>query len=70
MKGIEHRGDKGGIHLNIIARRISLKVRPGSGFYQFSCILGNMSCLCIHLVTLFNLPCKKKKIIEFFFYIL
>ena len=36
------------------------KVRPGSGFYQFSCILGNMSCLCIHLVTLFNLPCKKK----------
>ena len=38
----------------------ALKVRPGSGFYQFSCILGNMSCLCIHLVTLFNLPCKKK----------
>ena len=44
-----------------------LKVRPGSGlFYQFSCIFGNMSCLCIHLVTLFNLPCKKK-FIEFFF---
>ena len=48
----------------------TIKVRPGSGFYQFSCILGNMSCLCIHLVTLFNLPCKKKKFIEFFFYVL
>ena len=42
------------------------KVRLGSGFYQFSCILGNMSCLCIHFVTLFNLPCKKKIVMEFF----
>ena len=47
-----------------------LEVRPGSGFYQFSCILGNMSCLCIHLVTLFNLPCKKKIAWNFFFYVL
>ena len=38
---------------------IEFKVRPGSGFYQFPCILGHMSCLCIHLVTLFKLPCKK-----------
>ena len=56
--------------LLIIFRELAFKVRPGSGIYQFPCILGNMSCLCIHLVTLLNLPCKKKKFIEFFFYVL
>ena len=54
----------------IVIQILGIKVRPGSGFYQFSCILGNMSCLCIHLVTLFNLPCQKKNFIEFFFYVL
>ena len=34
------------------------KARRGSGFYEIFCIFANMSCLCIHLVTLFNLPCK------------
>ena len=39
---------------------IHLKARRGSGFDEIFCIFANMSCLCIHLVTLFNLPCKKK----------
>ena len=34
----------------------SFKARRGSGFYEIVCIFANMSCLCIHLVTLFNLP--------------
>ena len=34
------------------------KARRGSGFYEIFCIFANMSCLCIHLVKLFNLPCK------------
>ena len=44
-----------------------LKARRGSGFYEMFCIFANMSCLCIHLVTLFNFPCKKKIVMEFFF---
>ena len=44
-----------------------VKVRRGSGFDDIFCIFANMSCLCIHLVTLFNLPCKKKFVMEFFF---
>ena len=43
------------------------KARRGSGFDEIFCIFANMSCLCIHLVTLFNLPCKKKKFMELFF---
>ena len=46
-----------------------IKVRRGSGFDDIFCIFANMSCLCIHLVTLFNLPCKKKIVMEFFFYV-
>ena len=37
---------------------LTIKARPGSGFYEIFCIFANMSCLCIHLVRLFNLPCK------------
>ena len=44
-----------------------IKVRRGSGFDEMFCIFANMSCLCIHLVTLFNLPWKKKIVMEFFF---
>ena len=47
----------------------SLKARRGSGFDEIVCIFANMSCLCIHLVTLFNLPCKKKFVMEFFLYV-
>ena len=42
------------------------KARRGSGFYEIVCIFANMSCLCIHLVTLLNLPCKEKFVMEFF----
>ena len=42
------------------------KARRGSGFYEIFFIFANMSCLCIHLVTLFNLRCKKI-VMEFFF---
>ena len=45
----------------------TFKARRGSGFDEIFCIFANMSCLCIHLVTLFNLPCKKKIVMEFFF---
>ena len=45
----------------------TVKARRGSGFYEIFCIFANMSCLCIHLVTLFNLPGKKKIVMEFFF---
>ena len=45
------------------------KARRGSGFDDIFCIFANMSCLCIHLVTLFNLPCKKKISWNFFFYV-
>ena len=44
-----------------------VKARRGSGFYEIFCIFANMSCLCIHLVTLFNLPCKKKLSWNLFF---
>ena len=47
--------------------RDTLKARRGSGFDEIFCIFANMSCLCIHLVTLFNLPCKKKIVMKFFF---
>ena len=41
---------------NFHSRDIS---RRGSGFYEMFCIFAKkMSCLCIHLVTLFNLPCN------------
>ena len=43
-----------------------LKARRGSGCYEIFCIFANMSCLCIHLVTLFNLPGKKKFVMEIF----
>ena len=36
---------------------LTIKARPGSGFYEIFCIFANISCLCIHLVRLFNLPC-------------
>ena len=45
----------------------TFKARRGSGFYEIFCIFANMSCLCIHLVTFFNLPGKKKIVMEFFF---
>ena len=48
---------------------VALKARRGSGFYEIFCIFANMSCLCIHLVTLFNLPGKKKLSWIFFFYV-
>ena len=41
-----------------------IKARPGSGFYEIFCIFANVSCLCIHLVTLFNLPCKNIFVME------
>ena len=44
---------------------ILFKARPGSGFYEIFCIFANMSCLCIHLVTLFNLPCKNIFVMEY-----
>ena len=44
----------------------SFKARRGSGFDDIFCIFANMSCLCIHLVTLFNLPCKTKLSLNFF----
>ena len=33
-------------------------------FHEIFCIFANMSCLCIHLVTLFNLPCKNIFVME------
>ena len=48
-------------------RFVHFKARGGSGLYEIFCIYANMSCLCIHLVTLFNLPGKKKIVMEFFF---
>ena len=41
-----------------------IKARRGYGFYDIFCIFANMSCLCIHLVTLFNLPCKNIFVME------
>ena len=45
------------------------KVKLGSGFYQFSCILGNMSCLCLpcHII---QLALQKKNGHGIFFYVL
>ena len=43
---------------------IALKARRGSGFYEIFCLFANMSCLFIHLVTLFNLPCKNIFVME------
>ena len=51
----------------VFTRNFALKARRGSGFDEIFCIFANMSCLCIHLVTLFNLPCKKKIVMEFLF---
>ena len=42
----------------------NIKAKPGSGFYEMFCIFANMSCLCIHLVILFNLPCKNIFVME------
>ena len=42
-----------------------IKARRGSGFYEMFCIFPNMSCLRIHLVTLFNLPCKNIFVMEY-----
>ena len=47
--------------------KTEFKARRGSGFDEIFCIFANMSCLCIHLVTLFNLPCKKNLSWNFFF---
>ena len=52
---------------NTILKYFFQVLRRGSGFDEIFCIFANMSCLCIHLVTLFNLPCKKKFVMEFFF---
>ena len=46
----------------------ALRRDEGLDFVKFSVyLLIIMSCLCIHLVTLFNLPGKKKIVMEFFF---
>ena len=50
--------------LDGFAGKFVVKVRPGSGFYEIFCIFANMSCLCIHLVTLFNLPWKNIFVME------
>ena len=45
---------------------MELRRDEGLDFMKFSVLFANMSCLCIHLVTLFNLPGKKKCVMEFF----
>ena len=53
--------------VNMFNNRIDkylVKARRGSGFYEIVCIFANMSCLHIHLVTLFNLSCKNIVVME------
>ena len=46
--------------------KFTLRRDEGLDLMKFSVYL-LMSCLCIHLVTLFNLACKKKIVMDFFF---
>ena len=49
----------------ILLAHLYVKARRGSGFSEMFCIFANVSCLCIHLVTLFNLPCKNIFVMEY-----